>query len=262
RARGRDQPARPAARPHPGRRAGSAGRQQALAAGPSRGQPCLSRRGVAGVRSGGRLRNRLRGRTAACKSNAATLPGAREFPAMAEPRPDVPVLLVVAAFSRHPEALRWARGRLEEAYGPVGLCGEPFPFDQTAYYEASMGPGLSKQLLAFERLAAPDCLADVKLHTNALERELASSGAYPEERPLILDPGVLVLGKCLLATTKDQPHRVYLRDGIFAEVTLRYHAGAFEAWPWTYADYRQPHVHAFLLEAREFYRRRLREVAP
>ena len=170
----------------------------------------------------------------------------------------VPVLLVVAAFSRHTEALRWGRAQLEETYGPVGLASEPFLFNQTSYYEATMGPDLRKQFFAFRRLAAADCLADVKLHTNALERALAGAGVYAEARPLNLDPGVLVLGKFLLATTKDQAHRVYLRDGIFAEVTLRYHAGAFEAWPWTYADYRQPAVHAFLLEARDFYRQQLR----
>jgi hypothetical protein len=170
-----------------------------------------------------------------------------------------PVLLVVAAFSRHAEALRWGRERLEETYGPVGLSSIPFLFNQTRYYEATMGTDLRKQFFAFERLAAPDCLAGVKLHTIALERELAGAATYTEARPLNLDPGVLVLGKFLLATTKDQAHRVYLRDGIFAEVTLRYHAGAFEPWPWTYADYRLPEVHGFLLQARDFYRQRLRD---
>jgi hypothetical protein len=139
------------------------------------------------------------------------------------------------------------------------LASDPFPFTQTRYYEATMGPDLRKQLLAFDRLVGPDCLPDVKRHTNDLENQLAASGAHPEPRPLNLDPGLLHLGKFLLATTKDQAHRVYLRDGIFAEVTLRYHDGGFEPWPWTYADYRLPCVHAFLLEARDIYRRRLRE---
>ena len=179
---------------------------------------------------------------------------------MAEPCPPVPGLLVVALFSRHADALRWGQVYLEQAFGPVGLAGEPFPFDQTAYYEPAMGPDLRKQLLAFRDLVPPDCLPEAKRRTNALERQLADAGAYPEARPLNLDPGVLVLGKFLLATTKDQAHRVYLRDGIFAEVTLRYHAGAFEPWPWTYADYRLPVVREFLLEARESYRRRLPRV--
>jgi hypothetical protein len=179
---------------------------------------------------------------------------------MALPRSPVPLLLVVAAFSRHAAALAWARGRLESLFGPVGLSSEPFVFDQTTYYEAEMGADLRKQFFAFEQLVAPDRLADFKLQTNALEAELAAARTWPEERPLNLDPGLLALGKLMLATTKDQAHRIYLRDGIYAEVTLRYHAGAFEPWPWTYADYRTPHVQAFLQQAREFYRSRLSSV--
>jgi hypothetical protein len=179
---------------------------------------------------------------------------------MAEPRVVVPALLVVAVFSRHEKALAWARQRLEAHFGPVGLAGEPFAFDQTAYYEASMGPGLRKQLLAFRDLIGPERLPEIKLRTNALEAELAATGAFIETRPLNLDPGYLVLGKFLLATTKDQAHRVYLRDGIFGEVTLQFQEGAFRPWPWTYADYRLPGVLGFLREARDYYRGLLREV--
>lgn len=178
---------------------------------------------------------------------------------MAQPRSHVPVLLITALFSRHTEVLAEARTRLEQLFGPVQLAGSPFVFDQTTYYEASMGPDLRKQLLAFRDLVAPERLPDVKRRTNALEDELAATGRYLEARPLNIDPGLLVLGKFLLATTKDQAHRVYLRDGIFAEVTLRYHAGAFEPWPWTYADYRLPCVHDFLQLARDYYRQQLRE---
>jgi hypothetical protein len=127
---------------------------------------------------------------------------------MAEPRPPLPVLLVVAAFSRHADALAGARQLLERAFGPVGLAGEPYPFDQTAYYGPTMGLDLRKQLLAFRDLVAPELLAEVKMRTNALERELPSAGAWPEPRPLNLDPGLLALGKFLLATTKGLQGRV------------------------------------------------------
>ena len=99
---------------------------------------------------------------------------------MAEPRPPVPVLLVAAVFSRHADALAWAQDRLEEAYGPVDGASPAFVFHQTAYYAAAMGGDLRKQFFAFRDLIAPDRLADVKLHTNALERELADAGALPE----------------------------------------------------------------------------------
>jgi hypothetical protein len=180
---------------------------------------------------------------------------------MATPRPPAPVLLIVAAFSQHPGALAWARERLEQAFGPVALAGPVYAFHHTDYYEPTMGPGLRKQLLAFRNLVAANALAGLKLRSNALERELAESGAYPERRPLNLDPGVLSPIKLLLATTKDAAHRVYLGDGIFAEATLRFHARTFEPWPWTYADYRQPEVLAFFKEARALYRRLL-DAAP
>jgi hypothetical protein len=174
------------------------------------------------------------------------------------PRPPAPVLLVVAAFSRHAAALDWGRQRLERAYGPVALASPPFDFHHTAYYEPTMGAGLRKVFFVFRDPVSPDILPAVKLHANDLEAELTATRTYSEPRPLNLDPGVLSLGKFLLATTKDQAHRVYLRDGIFAEVTLRFEAGAFEPWPWTYADYREPAVREFLREARDFYKERLR----
>jgi hypothetical protein len=170
-----------------------------------------------------------------------------------------PVLLVVAAFSRHETALDWGRARLAHAFGPLGLASPPFVFNQTRYYERSMGSDLRKQFLAFANLVDAGELASIKLHTNALERELASMGGWEVQRPLNLDPGILNLGKFMLATTKDQAHRIYLHDGIFAEVTLRFEHGAFEPWPWTYADYREPELHRFLFDARNYYKRRLQE---
>jgi hypothetical protein len=170
------------------------------------------------------------------------------------------VLLVVAGFSRHPSAMEWARDQLIKRFGTIVLESPSFDFVQTRYYEATMGSGLRKNFLVFDDLVAPDRLADIKNATIALERELAASGRFPEARPINLDPGFLSLGKFQLATTKDQAHRIYLRDGIYAEVTLRFQDGSLELWPWTYADYQLPEVRSFLEGAREHYRIRLRSL--
>src|SRR5262249_13874085 len=122
---------------------------------------------------------------------------------MADPRQPDPVLLVMAAFSRHAAALQWARDRLEQEHGRVERVSPAFVFAQTAYYAAAMGPDLRKQFFVFADLIEADRLAALKLRTNELERELAASGRFPEVRPLNLDPGILTLGKFLLATTKD-----------------------------------------------------------
>ena len=171
---------------------------------------------------------------------------------MTVPREPPYCLLVVACFSRHLDALQWAAEQLTPRYGAPALISPDFAFHHTKYYDATMGTDLIKRFLVFDSIVPADCLADVKNITIALENELAASGRFPEVRPLNLDPGLLQLGKFLLATTKDQGHRIYLRDGIFAEVTLRFHAGAFDVWPWTYADYREDAVRAFLNQARAF----------
>ncbi len=178
---------------------------------------------------------------------------------MGQTRPQPPVLLVVAVFSRHDQALRWAAEQLTSLFGPIALASPPYLFQQTAYYQQSMGTDLQKQFLVFEDLVAPDCLPQAKHSTNAIESDLVRLGLYPEERPLNLDPGILSLGKFQLATTKDQAHRIYLAGGIFAEVTLRFQAGEWQPWPWTYADYREPYVRNFLRQARDYYRERLRQ---
>src|SRR6266568_1351823 len=168
--------------------------------------------------------------------------------------PTLDALLVVAVFSRHEASLRWARERLAEVFGPIGLAGEPYSFHHTSYYAKAMGAGLMKQLLAFRDLVPLEALAEKKRTAIALEAELKSRGEFADERPVNIDPGLLTLGKFMLATTKDQAHRLYLRDGIFAEVTLRFEDGEWVPWPWTYADYREEAVRSFLNKCRECYK--------
>lgn len=172
----------------------------------------------------------------------------------------IDALLVAAVFSRHSEAFAWAKPRLAQIWGPIALESDPFPFEYTGYYTKAMGPGLTKQLLVFQRLVPLAGLADIKLAANNLEEELQATGQFPDERPINIDPGLLTLGKFMLATTKDQAHRIYLGQKIFAEVTLRYEDGEYVPWPWTYADYREPFVRDFLNQAREYYKSRLRHL--
>jgi hypothetical protein len=173
----------------------------------------------------------------------------------------IDALLVIAAFSRHNHALAWARQQVQKCFGPIALDSPVYPFHHTAYYAASMGPDLRKQIWVMERLTPLDSLADHKRSAIRLEHELVATGQFPESRPLNLDPGLLNLGKFMLATTKDKDHRIYLRDGIFAEVTLRYCDKEYVPWPWTYADYREDAVRNFLNLAREYYKKRLSELA-
>lgn len=163
-----------------------------------------------------------------------------------------PVVLIIAASSRHDAALEWARNRGAESFGPIALSSEPFDFTETDYYTATMGAGLKKQFLAFERLIDSVALAGIKRQTNDWEADYVALGRHAERRPLNLDPGYLTPAKLVLASTKDHAHRLYLRDGIFAEVTLTFRQRKWQPLEWTYPDYRRDDYQIFLTACREW----------
>jgi hypothetical protein len=161
-----------------------------------------------------------------------------------------PVLLLVAASSRHEVALDWAGDRIEESHGPLALASDAFDFTETAYYTATMGEGLKKQFIACQRPIDPGDLARIKHETNAWEAQYAALGWHPEPRPLNLDPGYVTPAKLVLASTKDHAHRLYIGDGIYAEVTLAYRQRQWQPLEWTYPDYRRADYQAFFTACR------------
>lgn len=162
------------------------------------------------------------------------------------------VLLLFAVSSRHAAALERARERIAAAHGPLALASDAFDFTETDYYAATMGKDLKKQFVACHNLVDPGTLARIKLSTNRWETEYAATSGHPEPRPLNLDPGYITPAKLVLASTKDHAHRLYLAEGIYAEVTLAYRGRAWQPQEWTYPDYRRADYQAFFTTCREF----------
>ncbi len=162
------------------------------------------------------------------------------------------VLLLVAMSSRHAAALEWAREKFESRFGRLARVSAAFEFTETAYYTATMGEGLKKQFIACERPIDPGELARIKRETNAWENEYAALGQHAEPRPLNLDPGYVTPAKLVLASTKDHAHRLYLGDGIYAEVTLAYRQRQWQPLDWTYPDYRRADYQEFFTACREY----------
>jgi hypothetical protein len=169
---------------------------------------------------------------------------------MGEIHDPAPVLLIIAASSRHDTALEWAREQTSTRFGPLANASAVFDFTETDYYTATMGANLKKQFLAFERLMDPAELAGVKCQTNELEYEYATFGRHAEPRPLNLDPGYLTPAKLVLASTKDHAHRIYLGSGIYAELTLSFRGRHWQPLEWTYPDYRREDYQRFFTECR------------
>ena len=161
-----------------------------------------------------------------------------------------PVMLVMAAFSRHDSALNWAREMSCKHWGELLCESDRFVFDQTSFYEREMGSDLRKTFFAYANLVDPLDLPAVKLQAIAWEKEFASADFHEESRPLNLDPGYLTEAKFVLATTKDRDHRLVLADGIFGEVTLYFHRGTWTTREWTYPDYCRREYHDFFTKCR------------
>jgi hypothetical protein len=168
------------------------------------------------------------------------------------------VNLIIGVLTSIPELLRQLDKTLEEYFGPIDLRSDILPFGFTDYYNEEMGKGIQRQFYSFEKLIMPDEIATIKVQTNRIEEFIASSKKYSVQRPINIDPGYMNESRLILASTKDFSHRIYLRDGIYAEVTLNYRRGRYESFPWTFPDYKSSDYQNFFLMVRELYVKKLK----
>lgn len=161
-----------------------------------------------------------------------------------------PVLLIAAVTSRNADAFDWTIEQTEAHWGSVALKSPVFDFTETSFYTESMGTDLKKQFLAFETLFGSGEIAQTKHVSNELESAYAAACSHPEERPVNIDPGYITEAKLVLVTTKDRDHRIYLQNGIYAEVTLFYRSKQWQGSRWTYPDYQREDFQEFFTQCR------------
>ncbi|MGQ9919968.1 MAG: DUF4416 family protein [Desulfobacca sp.] len=176
---------------------------------------------------------------------------------MSLPRRPLPVKPLVSVIFAQPDLEIMVFQELAGLLGPPDLVSGWLPFDQTDYYEPEMGGGLQRRLAAFLHLAAPEALSSWKQYTNGVEARLSLGG----RRLVNIDPGYLARERLVLATGKNYSHRLYLRGGIYGEVTLIFQKGGWQTLPWTYPDYASVPLRRFCQQAREKYLWQLRQLA-
>lgn len=167
-------------------------------------------------------------------------------------REQLPVKAIIGVLTAEPSLLPTVYQELTHPLGPIDFKSELLPFTSTTYYESEMGHGLQRQFISFERLIPAETLADMKLLTNQVEQTFVRAGTA--RRRVNLDAGYVCMAKLVLASTKDHAHRIYLRDGIYAEITLRFYRKTFQPWEWTYPDYRSATYIAIFNQIRTIYR--------
>lgn len=147
------------------------------------------------------------------------------------------VKLIVGLIAKDVRIFESAKRILERRLkNSVDFESDCLAFDHTEYYKEEFGQDLKRRFLSFEKAVSLADIYRVKIMTNRIEDTLSKSG----KRRINIDPGYLDLSKLVLFSTKDYIHRIYMKRGIYAEVTLFYKDGSFNPWPWTYPDYKTP----------------------
>jgi hypothetical protein len=168
---------------------------------------------------------------------------------MSIPREPKPAKLVIGLIMKDRSLFGRLGVELSNTFGPVDIVSSWLPFDYTSYYEPEMGTPLFRRLLAYKNLINQEELPGIKLATNRLEKSLSEN----DRRRVNIDPGYLLYERFVLASGKNFSHRIYIADGIYADLTLIYQRGRFEKLPWTYPDYADEPILEFLSRVRKKY---------
>jgi hypothetical protein len=170
-----------------------------------------------------------------------------------------PVKYFIGMITGNETLFNEAMERLASVYGAFDMVSDAIPFDFTDYYIPEMGEGLKRKFASFDKLMDPGILPDMKILTNKIEEEFADiSDEKSLNRRINIDPGYLNEPKLILASTKDFSHRIYLRDGIFAEITLFWRNKQFQHGEWTFPDYRTQWYKNYFTNLRKRYLEQLK----
>ncbi|MBE3092660.1 MAG: DUF4416 family protein [Chloroflexi bacterium] len=153
---------------------------------------------------------------------------------------------------------------LIKRFGEVDIESSTQPFNYTDYYEEEFGENLMQKLFSFSTLIRQDELAEIKIITNGLEKnnnidKNIKTNITHRKRKINLDPGYITLNKYILASTKNGPSRIYLNQGIYAEITLSFINKSFVPGEYTYPNYKTCEYIIFLTSVRQKYKLQLKE---
>jgi len=157
-----------------------------------------------------------------------------------------PARLVISSIFKDERILDAVLPLVSESVGELCPAGPLLAFDRTDYYHAEMGKPLFRRFFTAQTMVSRDALPKIKIRMEDIEREFSREG----RRSVNLDPGLLSLENFILATGKNFSHRVYLGEGVFADLTLIFQKGEYRPLPWTYPDYASPEIRHILKELR------------
>jgi hypothetical protein len=126
---------------------------------------------------------------------------------------------------------------LERRFGRVQFETVEIGCSNKEMYREEMGEHLQRRLFSFERLFSRDALPEIKANCHKIEPQFADVVGDFIFRTVNFDPGIMTTEQFITASHREYNHRIYLRDGVFAQVELIWSRGQFHRLPWTNPDY-------------------------
>lgn len=158
--------------------------------------------------------------------------------------------LVVSIIYNSMDALADALEKLEKQFGRVQFETMEISFSGDQYLE-EMGERLQRRFYSFEKEIERDRLPDIKSNCHKIEMQFGDMVHDYAFRTVNIDPGIMTPENVVMASHREFNHRVYLGQGVFAELELVFSRGRFVRLPWTNPDFCQGEAIEFFLRVRE-----------
>ena len=174
---------------------------------------------------------------------------------MGRPTSPAPVKLFVVSLHRDVSILEKSIVQFKAEWGDTDFVSEDFVFDETDYYEQEMGSGLLRRFYSFAQLIDPERIVKAKLDCNRIEEQYLQDG----RRQVNLDAGYLDTYKVILASAKFGGQKIYLREGIYADMTLTMYKGKWESLLWGFPDFKSGKYDQVLSQIRDLFKTQRRQ---
>ncbi len=162
-----------------------------------------------------------------------------------------PGRLVVSVIYSSMDALADSLKALERKFGRVQFETVEIPCSDRETYREEMGDTLQRRLFSFEKLYARDSLPEIKAICHKVEPMFADTVGDFIFRSVNIDPGILTPSNLVMASHREYNNRLYLRDGVYAQIELIWGSGQFCRLPWTNPDFCEGEAVEFFLRVRE-----------
>ena len=160
----------------------------------------------------------------------------------------------VVALSADLSLFTIVREKLEKNFGEIEEETPPHIWNYSPAYTRELGGSIKRKFFVFKSLASPEDLPDWKLATNDLEQHFTNTRKVGNPRKLNLDPGYINDMQVIMASTKKYGNRVYLRNGIYADLTLYFNGRTFcPLSRMTFLDYKTIPIIKFFNRLRKDY---------